>query len=125
MNSDLAEIERVLEIYFDGLYEASTEKLAQAFHPGSHLYHIGPDGKAIVRTRTEWLKGWEGRPSAQSKGSERRDRIVTIDISGPRTAFAKVECQLPPLYFIDYLTLLKEDDRWQVVAKAFHTDNRP
>ena len=54
-------------------------------------------------------------------GSERRDRIVSIDFSGPATAFAKVECQIPPRYFTDYLTLLKVEGRWQVIAKAFHT----
>ncbi len=54
--------------------------------------------------RADWFKMVEGRPSAKSKGSERRDRIVSIDFSGPQTAFAKVECQIPPRYFTDYLT---------------------
>ena len=54
----------------------------------------------------------------------RADRIVSIDFSGPATAFAKVECQIPPRYFTDYLTLLKVDGRWQVIAKAYHTVTR-
>jgi hypothetical protein len=62
----------------------------------------------------------EGRKSAKANGSERRDRIVSIDFSGPGTAFAKVECQIPPRYFTDYLTLLKTDGRWQVISKSFH-----
>ena len=62
--------------------------------------------------------------SAKSKGSARADRIVSIDFSGPATAFAKVECQIPPRYFTDYLTLLKVDGRWQVIAKAYHTVTR-
>jgi len=49
---------------------------------------------------------------------------VSIDFSGPATAFAKVECQIPPRYFTDYLTLLKVDGRWQVIAKAYHTVTR-
>ena len=52
------------------------------------------------------------------------DVVVSIDFSGPATAFAKVECQIPPRYFTDYLTLLKVDGRWQVIAKAFHTVTR-
>jgi hypothetical protein len=63
----------------------------------------------------------ETNPSAKSKGSERRDRIVSIDFSGPQTAFAKVECQIPPRYFTDYLTFLKANGRWQVIAKTYHT----
>lgn len=125
MSSQRAEIEKVLQVYFDGLHEADTGKLAQAFHPGAHLYHVGADGKVVVRTRAQWLEAWAGRESAKSKGSARRDWIVNIDQAGPRTAFAKVECQLPPSYFIDYLTLLEEGGRWSIVAKSFHTDTRP
>ena len=71
--------------------------------------------------RTDWFKMVESRKSAKANGSERRDRIVSIDFSGPGTAFAKVECQIPPRYFTDYLTLLKVDGRWQVISKSFHT----
>ena len=124
MQSDVAEIEKVLQTYFDGLYEGDTGKLAAAFHPASHLYAPGPDGKAADMPRADWFKMVEGRPSAKSKGSPRADRIVSIDFSGPATAFAKVECQIPPRYFTDYLTLLKADGRWQVISKTYHTVTR-
>ena len=91
------------------------------FHPASHLYSVGADGKAADFPRADWFKMVEGRKSAKASGSERRDRIVSIDFSGPGTAFAKVECQIPPRYFTDYLTLLKADGRWQVISKSFHT----
>ncbi|MDB5487979.1 MAG: putative lumazine-binding protein [Reyranella sp.] len=121
MNSDVAAIEKVLQVYFDGLHEGDTKKLGEAFHPASHLYSAAADGKAADMPRADWFKMVEGRPSAKSKGSARADRIVSIDFSGPATAFAKVECQIPPRYFTDYLTLLKVEGRWQVIAKAFHT----
>jgi len=111
----------VLQVYFDGLYEGDTAKLGQAFHPASHLYSVGADGKAADFPRSDWFKMVESRKSAKDSGSERRDRIVSIDFSGPGTAFAKVECQIPPRYFTDYLTLLKADGRWQVISKSFHT----
>ena len=120
MQSEIAAIEKTLQTYFDGLYEGDTKKLGEAFHPASHLYSVGADGTAADLPRAEWFRMVESRPSASSKGDERRDRIVSIDFSGPATAFAKVECQLPPRYFTDYLTLLKLDGRWQVIAKAFH-----
>ena len=112
MSSDVAEVEKVLQTYFDGLYEGDTGKLGAAFHPMSHLYSVGADGKAADFPRADWFKMVEGRKSAQANGSERRDRIVSIDFSGPGTAFAKVECQIPPRYFTDYLTLVKADGRW-------------
>ena len=121
MSSDVADVEKVLQTYFDGLYEGDTGKLGAAFHPMSHLYSVAGDGKAADFPRADWFKMVEGRKSAKANGSERRDRIVLIDFSGPGTAFAKVECQIPPRYFTDYLTLLKADGRWQVISKSFHT----
>ena len=121
MSSDVADVEKVLQTYFDGLYEGDTGKLGAAFHPMSHLYSVAGDGKAADFPRADWFKMVESRKSAKESGSERRDRIVSIDFSGPATAIAKVECQIPPRYFTDYLTLLKADGRWQVISKSFHT----
>jgi hypothetical protein len=117
--SEVAAVESTLQTYFDGLYEGDPAKLGAAFHPFAHLYAVGADGKATDTPREDWLKMVGSRPSAKSKGDERRDRIVSIDFNGPNAAFAKVECQLPPRYFTDYLTLLKIEGRWQVIAKAY------
>lgn len=124
MNSEVAAVEKVLQVYFDGLYEGDIKKLGEAFHPASHLYSADAQGKAADLPRADWLKLVEGRPSARSQGSVRADRIVSIDFSGPVTAFAKVECQIPPRYFTDYLSLLKVDGRWQVISKSFHAVTR-
>lgn len=121
MSSDVTAVEKVLQVYFDGLYEGDTRKLGEAFHAASHLYAAGADGKASDWPVGEWFKMVDSRPSGKAKGSVRADRIVSIDFSGPATAIAKVECQLPPRYFTDYLTLLKVDGRWQIISKTFHT----
>lgn len=122
--SEVAAIEKVLQVYFDGLYEGDTTKLGEAFHPVSHLYSVAGDGKAADMPRADWFKMVEGRKSAKASGSERRDRIVSIDFSGPGTAFAKVECQIPPRYFTDYLTFVKLADGWRIISKTFHTETR-
>ena len=88
------------------------------------------DVAAAIDAAAAALDEWKAQPAlnrarilrrAADLIRERRDRIVSIDFSGPGTAFAKVECQLPPRYFTDYLTLLKADGRWQVISKSFHT----
>ena len=89
----------------------------------SHLYSETDGGVADV-PRDKWLDMVRGRVSAKAQGQARHDRIVTIDQSGPVTAFAKVECALPPRFFVDYLTLLKTSDGWRIVAKAFKTETR-
>ena len=74
--------------------------------------------------RAEWFAMVRGRSSAKSQGLPRSDRIVSIDLSGPETAFVKLECAIPPRYFTDYLTLLTLRDGWRVVPKTFRTEVR-
>lgn len=123
MPSDIHEIERVLQTYFDGLYEGDTTKLGHAFHDVAHLFSV-EDGKLADLPRAQWFEMVRGRQSAQSRDLPRRDWVVQIDRSGPNTAFAKVQCQIPPRYFTDYLTLVKLADGWKIVSKTFHTETR-
>jgi hypothetical protein len=121
---DLKAIETLLQTYFDGLHEGDTAKLAKAFHETADLRAVSPDGTLDIMTRDRWLDAVGSRPSAASRNLPRHDWIVTIDRSGPGTAFAKVLCQIPPRYFTDYLSLGKLADGWNVIAKTYHTDTR-
>lgn len=120
---DIRLIEKTVWTYLDGLHEGDTTKLASAFHEVSHLYSAGPDGVQDL-PRTQWLDAVAKRPSAKSKGLPRSDRIVSIDMSGPETAFVKLECAIPPRFFTDYLLLLKHGGAWRIVSKSFRTDVR-
>jgi hypothetical protein len=123
MSGEIEAIERVVWTYLDGLYEGDAGKIAKAFHEGSHLYSMHEGGVADL-PREKWLDMVKGRPSPKAKGLKRTDRIVSIDLSGPETAFVKLECSVHPRYFTDYLTLLKLDEGWRVVSKTFRTDLR-
>jgi hypothetical protein len=122
MAQELKAIEQTVWTYLDGLYEGDTRKLGSAFHDVSHLYSVDGEGKVADLPRAKWLEMVADRPSAKSKGLARTDRIVSIDMSGPETAFVKVECSIHPRYFTDYLTLLKLKDGWRIVSKTYRTD---
>ncbi len=122
MTDDLVAIEAVLQSYFDGLHEGSVDKLAAAFHPTADLRSVAADGSLTVLSRAAWFEWVRSRPSAQSQELARHDRVVTLDRSGPATAFAKVHCAIPPRYFTDYLTLARLNEGWRIVGKTFHTD---
>jgi hypothetical protein len=124
MNQDLEAIQSTLRTYLDGLYEGNTDKLAAAFHEDSHLYSLA-EGALADLPRAKWLDMVASRPSPRSKDLKRTDRIVSIDLSGPDTAFVKLECSIHPRYFTDYLTLLKFGERWRIVSKTFRTDTKP
>lgn len=121
MASDLEQIEQVLQTYFDGMYEGDTDKLGRAFHDVAHLFGVA-DGKLTDWSREYWFDLVRGRKSPQAQDLQRRDWVVQIDRSGPTTAFAKVQCQSPPRYFTDYLTLVKLADGWKIVSKTYHTE---
>lgn len=52
------------------------------------------------------------------------DRVLSIELVGPVTALARLRCSIAPKHFIDLLTLLWLDGRWQIVSKVFHYDIR-
>jgi hypothetical protein len=119
----IAEIERAVWTYLDGLYEGDTAKLASAFHPRANLYwEEGGEHREI--DQKSWYERVSNRPSPRSKGDPRHDAVITIDLAGPSTAFVKVRCAIPPRFFTDYLTLLKLSDGWKIVTKTYHTELR-
>lgn len=124
MTNALKDVEAVVRTYLDGLHEGDPRKITAAFHEDSHLYCLGKDGKLEDMPRAAWLEFMASRKSPKAQGLARNDRIVSVDFSGPETAFVKVECAIPPRYFTDYLTLLKFPEGWRVVSKTYRTEKR-
>ena len=120
MPSDLPDLGQAIQTYFDGLYEGDAAKLGSVFHDVAHLFSVN-DGKLSDLPREQWFEWVRSRKSAASQDLQREDFIVQIDRSSPTTAFAKVQCQIPPRYFTDYLTFVKLADGWKIVTKTFHT----
>lgn len=118
-DEELAALRAVIEQYFDGLYRSDAALLAQVFHPRAH-YATASSGSLLQLDLEQYLPMVAARPSPQSKGESRRDRIVTLELAGPVTALARVECSIAPKRFVDFLTLIKVDGRWQIIAKVFH-----
>jgi hypothetical protein len=118
MSDDKTAIEKTIQTYLDGLYEGDTQKLSAASHPVSHLYGE-KDGEILDMPREAWLELVRRRPSPKAQGLTRHDRIVSIDQSGPVNAFVKVECAIPPRFFVDYLSLIKTGEGWRVVSKSY------
>ena len=120
-DANIQEISNLLGDYFDGLYEGDIQKFSNVFHPESHLY-FSDGGLVTDWPRSEYFEMISNRPSPASQGLMRHDKIISINMSGPATAFAIVQCAIAPRYFTDYLTLLKTNEGWQIISKTFHTD---
>lgn len=114
-----AAIAATLGDYFDGLYHSDTKRLARVFHPRAQYVSV-TDGTLLYRTMDDYFLIVDQRPSPASKDSARADRILSIAFAGPVTAIARVECTISPKRFVDLLTLIHLDGRWQIISKVFH-----
>ena len=68
--------------------------------------------------------GWRAccANTLSSENSPGTDRVLSIELVGPVTALAKLQCSIEPKHFTDLLTLIHVDGRWQVISKVFHYD---
>ena len=123
MPHDRSTVEKVIQLYFDGLYEGDADKIGEAFHPSADLRWV-EKGELQVLEVPDWLDRVRKRPSAKSEGKPRDDLVVSMDRADDATAFVKVKCQLPPRYFTDYLVALKLSDGWKIVSKSYRYDTR-
>ena len=113
----------VLTDYFDGLYNSDADLLEKVFHPQA-IYASATGGQLLHRTMQVYLPIVRERPSPCSLGERRADRILSIEFAGPVTALARVECAIGAKAYIDLLTLIFVDGRWQIISKVFHSDDR-
>lgn len=120
----LDEVRDLLTRYFDGLYRSDAELLATVFHPAA-VYATATEGTLTRLSMPEYLRIVAARESPESRGEARTDGIESIAFAGPVTALARVRCSIDQRRFTDLLSLVRVDDRWQIVAKVFHFDLHP
>jgi len=113
----------VIETYFDGLYHADASKLATVFHPKA-IYATADETPLLYRTMDEYLPVVAGRKSPASRDEPRRDVIESIEFAGENTALARLRCSIGTKDFIDFLTLVRTDGAWWIMAKIFHITER-
>ena len=113
----------VLETYFDGLYHADVVRLGNAFHPKA-IYATADESPLLYRTMDEYFRVVAKRVSPASREEPRRDVIDAIEFAGENTAFARVRCSIGTKDFIDFLTLVRTDGTWRIMAKIFQITER-
>ena len=118
-----AAVTDVLETYFDGLYHADTDRLAIVFHPKA-IYATADETPLLYRTMDEYFPVVAKRVSPASRDEPRRDVIDSIEFAGENTALARVRCSIGNKDFVDFLTLVRTDGAWRIIAKIFQITER-
>jgi hypothetical protein len=119
--SEEAAVREALNHYLQGHATGKGEEHAKVFHPEAKLFWIA-DGQLRTRTSAEYIAGASGKPAADE--AKRKRKITMVDIAG-NAAIARVELDYPDVKFVDYMSMLKVDGRWQIVNKTFYADRRP
>jgi len=121
--TEFAAVTEVLKTYFDGLYHADTKRLGKAFHSKA-IYATADETPLLYRTMDEYFPVVAQRVSPATRNEPRRDAIVSIEFAGENTAFARVRCSIGTKDFIDFLTLVRTDGAWRIMAKIFQITER-
>jgi len=124
MFDDFPGVRRALITYLDGLYHSDTSRLREVMHEKAS-YSSVQNEELIYHTMDEYFPIVDARPSPASRNEPRYDRILEIRFAGSNTAFASLNCAIGDKYFTDFLTLIRHEDRWQIIAKVFHVDPLP
>jgi hypothetical protein len=112
------DISAVLTDYFDALYFCDVEKLRRVFHPRA-IYATADEAPLLYRTMEEYVPVVAARQSPASRGERRRDHVDALDLAGENTAVARVRCSIGTRDFVDFLTLVRTEGQWRVIAKVF------
>jgi hypothetical protein len=119
--NDEQQIRNTIQAYFDSMFESSADKVNEAFHASARITGY-IEGELHEMTRDEFA-GFVAsqQPSPQSNGETLRAEVVSIDIAGD-TAIAWLRDDYLGLTFLDSISLLRADGRWQIYNKLFHVE---
>jgi hypothetical protein len=115
---DVKEIQEIIQMYFDGSFEGSREKMDKVFHQAAHIYGHSPDGDLRDMPRDFFVDLVGSKPD-NSPSFPREDEIISIDFTGADTAVARVKLRVANTRFTDILSFMKLDGKWGVIAKLF------
>jgi hypothetical protein len=124
MSASFEDIGVVLQDYFDALYFCDVEKLQRVFHPAA-IYATADETPFLYRSLAEYVPVVAARQSPASRNEARRDHIDSIEFAGDNTAFARVRCSIGLRDFVDFLTLVRVDANWRIIAKVFQIIEQP
>ncbi|CAN5910265.1 hypothetical protein BH24BAC1_BH24BAC1_24570 [soil metagenome] len=118
---ELEKIQKVMDLYIDGVRNGNVASLQKAFYPQSSIF--GWKGKDLYITPIQGLFAYIASTPVPSKTGEPTTFVTTsIQVNGKA---ANVELAMDSYHghdFMDFFQLLKVEDRWWIVSKTFHAD---
>ena len=117
--------EVIQKAYVDGLCNnADEEAVNEGFHPGFALISSGQNGTLYKTPMYNWITYAQQGKEKGNKYSFQNELTTVkyqfVDVTG-NAAVAKIDFyEGDVLKFVDYLSLLKFDDKWKIVSKTYY-----
>jgi hypothetical protein len=108
----------LLDNYFELMHAQDMSLFDQVFHESVSLFGV-PDGELNIRPFAVYKEAMLNRQSPAEKGEARRDEILFVDQLNDSLAVARVQLEMMGGVMQDYLSLLKIDGKWLIVAKTW------
>ena len=122
MNLETASIDvgiiTLLDNYFELMHSQDMSLFDQVFHEASSLFGV-PEGTLNIRSAAVYKEQMLNRQSPAEKGEARRDEILFVDQLNDTHAVARVQLEMMGGVMQDYLSLLKIDGKWIIIAKTW------
>ena len=116
--STVTEISELMQAYFDGLYAADSAQLRQVFHPRL-AYVCATEGDELCLDLDTYMARVDTRQPPAARAEIRQDEVKGISLVGERLAHVQARMTMMGRTYHDELTLIRHDERWQIVTKVF------
>jgi len=119
---DIGKIKAGVQLYFDGMYESSSEKIKEIFHLDARV--AGYLHGDLMLMSSDDFADFVGsqQPSPKENEDEIILEIVSCEIAG-KTASVKVRDKYLGSVFLDTLSFINIDDEWKIYNKLFHIES--
>lgn len=108
-------INKLLDTYFQGIYEGSSEMLYTVYHPCTLLFG-DVKGQPYAKTLVLYLNGVAHRQSPKDSGKPFRGEIISVSVVNS-IAMARVRVKMYDFNYHEFLSFHKIDNRWLIVNK--------
>lgn len=111
------EARAALEGYLQGIHHGDLAALERVLHPRLRLFGEA-QGAPYEKSRAEYLAVVQARVAPAARGEPFRSRILAVELMGDIAA-AKVFTAIGQIEYLDFLTLVRGEDVYQIVGKTF------
>jgi hypothetical protein len=120
---DVDAISRVVQVFIEAEAQGDAAKFAEAFHQDARMFgHV--EGERYDMPITEYSTFAASQP-ANSEGTYRGRLVSVQQIGDAAQAVVAEDGAWGSVSFVDFLSLARIDDAWQIVSKTFaHTGGK-